>query len=331
MRPSLGVLITYYNEGELLTECLDSLLSGSVKPDEILIYDDASGDPAERYVKRHHPVRIIHGKENIGAGRARNELMRASACDLIHLHDADDLFDPRWCITVRETAAGDETDLILSNVLDMDPDSTDRALTPHYDFRELRSSKDLLHFFLAEYTTIMTPMTTYRRELALRAGGFLPRETLTCAEEYEFHMRLFSLGIKFHVLEEGLVIRRARPNSLSRDASLEIRPETFADGIKSLRLIKDWLPARYHPLLPDVLHRRGVGLFRKGRRGEARSAFRLAQKWGGPLYRKQPPAYRMLAGTFGPEFAEWVVHFYSRSIPSKLRSRIKSLTSNVLQ
>ncbi|MGH7198477.1 MAG: glycosyltransferase family 2 protein, partial [Candidatus Omnitrophota bacterium] len=41
------MLITYHNEGELLTECLDTLLSGPDTPDEILIYDDASGDPAE--------------------------------------------------------------------------------------------------------------------------------------------------------------------------------------------------------------------------------------------------------------------------------------------
>jgi len=42
MPPTISVLITYYNERELLTECLRSLAAQTQLPDEILIYDDAS-------------------------------------------------------------------------------------------------------------------------------------------------------------------------------------------------------------------------------------------------------------------------------------------------
>ncbi|MGH7197405.1 MAG: glycosyltransferase family 2 protein, partial [Candidatus Omnitrophota bacterium] len=214
-RPSLGVLVTYHNEGELLTECLDTLLSGSDTPDEILIYDDASGDPAERYVKKEHPVRIIRGEENIGIGLARNELMRASQSDFVHFQDADDFFDPRWCAAVRGAIGAGETDLVLNNVSAVEPGSRESAPQRLYDFSELRASKDLLDFFLSEYTYVLVAMSTFRREAALRAGEFLPREVLNFAEDFEFHMRLFALGLKYEVVEEGLVIKRRRPNSLS--------------------------------------------------------------------------------------------------------------------
>ncbi len=312
MRPSLGVLITYFNEGKLLTECLDTLRSGPDKPDEILIYDDASGDPAERYVKEEHRARILRGEKNVGPGLARNELMRASGSDFIHFQDADDLFDPRWCAALRDAIGRGETGIVLNNVSVVDPEGRKTVAPRLYDFRALFQSNDLLDFFLAEYTYILVAMTTFRRESALRVGGFLPRETLTFAEDFEFHMRLFSQDLKFRVIEDALVVKRRRPNSLSRDENVLMRPGVFTDGIKSLHLIREWLPARYHRHLPDIFCRRGAGLFRNGRLPEARTAFRLAREWGGADYHKQPRAYRLLAKTFGPEFAEWIVFFYSQ-------------------
>jgi hypothetical protein len=189
-----------------------------------------------------------------------------------------------------------------------------------YNFKKLIVSQDLLHFFLAEYTFVLVAATTFRRESALRIGGFLPRETLNFAEDYEFHIRLFTLGMTFKFIEDSLTTRRRRSNSLSLDARVCMRPEVFLDGVKCLHLIREWLPPRYHAHLPDIVHRRGTHLFRSGWRHEARRAFRIAREWGGPRYRKKPGIYRWLAKTFGPEFAEWMVFFYSRLKSRKLWS-----------
>ena len=69
----LSVLITYHNEGELLTECLESLFQQEDRPDEVLIYDDASSVPAEKFVK-YFPVKIIRGEKNKGPAIGRNKL-----------------------------------------------------------------------------------------------------------------------------------------------------------------------------------------------------------------------------------------------------------------
>jgi glycosyltransferase involved in cell wall biosynthesis len=325
MRPSLGVLITYHNEGRLLAECLDTLLAQSDRPDEILIFDDASSDPAEKHVEEgRQGVRILRGEKNMGAGLARNELLRLSRSDFIHFQDADDFFDPSWCGSVRAAIDTGEADIILNNVSAVDAAGTAVIASKLYNFHGLFLANDLTAFFLTEYTNILVAMTTFRREAALSAGGFLPRETLTFAEDFEFHIRLFAQGSKFKVIPDALVIKRRRPDSLSRDGSRRLRPEVFTDAIKSLQLIGEWLPSRYQCFLPDLFCRRGASLFRIGRRREARLAFRQAREWGKPLYRSQPWAYRTLARTFGPELPEWTFLFYSRWVPSKLRSRIKS-------
>lgn len=80
MAVTIAVLITYHNEGPLLTECLDSLRRGGSQPDEVLIYDDASDIPPEPYIPAGMPVRVITD-ERIGdrpVGAMRCSRLRAA-------------------------------------------------------------------------------------------------------------------------------------------------------------------------------------------------------------------------------------------------------------
>ncbi|HEY0810451.1 MAG TPA: glycosyltransferase family 2 protein, partial [Longimicrobiales bacterium] len=88
----LSVLITYYNEGRWLTDCLQSVLPQLTADDEVIVYDDASHTPAQAYLPDDSRVRLLRGKTNVGPARGRNELIAASTGTHIHFHDADDLF-----------------------------------------------------------------------------------------------------------------------------------------------------------------------------------------------------------------------------------------------
>ena len=61
MKPSISVLVTCWNEKETLWECIDSVLKQTVRPDEIIVYDNASSAPADRCVSEGSPVKIIRG------------------------------------------------------------------------------------------------------------------------------------------------------------------------------------------------------------------------------------------------------------------------------
>ncbi|MGH7198400.1 MAG: glycosyltransferase family 2 protein [Candidatus Omnitrophota bacterium] len=274
MPPSLGVLITYYNEGPLLTECLDTLLSGLDKPDEILVYDDASQDPAERYVRDHHPVRIIRGNENIGIGRARNELMKASQSDFIHFQDADDFFDPEWCQKVRERIGDGDVDIVFNNVSLVDIHTQNEQAERFSWLSGLEESGDLVLFFLVKATPLWVAMLTFRRRHGLEAGGYPPREVIDVVEDREFHMRLFARGLKHRVVDEPLVLKLKRPNSLSCDHEAKVRREIHVAHVKVWGMLLDWLPVHYHPRAAINLLRDNILLYPLGEIELARQAVR---------------------------------------------------------
>src|SRR5205807_8952919 len=113
---SVGVLITYYGERELLRECLESVAQQTRLPDEILIYDDASDAPAEKYVPQGLPVTVLRGAENRGPAYGRNRLLHASTSSFVHFHDADDLFSPGWHTRVSDALDATGADAVFTEI-----------------------------------------------------------------------------------------------------------------------------------------------------------------------------------------------------------------------
>src|SRR5262245_29459086 len=101
MDVTIAVLITYHGEKGLLHECLKSLTNQGAAPDEILVYDDASGAPAQNFLPDGLAVTVLRGDENRGPAYGRNRLLGACKSAYVHFHDADDLFNPQWSVRVR--------------------------------------------------------------------------------------------------------------------------------------------------------------------------------------------------------------------------------------
>lgn len=92
----ISILITYYNERELLTECLCLCYHQLEPTDEIIIYDDASHNPAIDYIPAGVSARVIRGEIDRGPSAGRNILLAESRCNYVHFHDSDDVFAPEW-------------------------------------------------------------------------------------------------------------------------------------------------------------------------------------------------------------------------------------------
>lgn len=91
---SVSVIIPAYNCENTVSRAVDSILSGSILPMEILLYDDFSNDNtaktlgalAEKYTR----VKAYFGNENRGAGEARQFLIDKASGDYFAFMDADD-------------------------------------------------------------------------------------------------------------------------------------------------------------------------------------------------------------------------------------------------
>ena len=312
--PSIAVLITYYNERELLTDCLNSLLLGEEQPNEILIYDDASQHSPEQYVPSGCPTTIIHGEVNRGPSFGRNALLRESQCDYIHFHDADDLFLPDWCRRVRRTIEDTQVDSIFTEISSYSNGSLvcERVL----GIEQLLNEKDLLRFAIRG--AILVPAGTYSRAKVVELGGY--REDLWQSEDYDFHVRLAASGLSYQVITDPLIQIRIRPSSRSQD-----RLEVWTSAIKAIARLASELPIDYRVDLAEAAARIGSSLYRMSAFTEARGAFNLAYDIGPPTYAQQRSVYRIVAGRYGPEVAENFGAIYRNIMPEKVR---KFLASN---
>ncbi len=308
MRPSVGVLIPYFNEASLFRENLDSLLSQEVKPDEILIYDDASDVPPDPYVPKGLPVQILRGQVNRGPSYSRNVLSRTSRSDYIHFQDADDLFQPAWCRRVREAIdqTGAEAIFTEMTLLEGHQVILERAAA----LNELAETKNLANFCFQ----CMLPLQamTVRREVIDRIGGF--RESLRLSEDWDYQARLGVSGIRFAIVEEPLILKRRRSGSLSAD----LLP-CLISSRQAIQFLSEELPPQYRSDLAEAAAYNGSALFQMGAWEEAKKSWRLAHQLGPPTFSRFRWRYRALARSFGPEAAENIGALYRRIIPEGLR------------
>mgnify|MGYP003588921660 CR=1 FL=1 len=76
MIPKVSVIIPVHNCAPWLKECLDSIISQSLRDLEIICVDDASTDNSlsilNGYAQKDPRIRVVTSSENLGAGLARN-------------------------------------------------------------------------------------------------------------------------------------------------------------------------------------------------------------------------------------------------------------------
>lgn len=92
--PTVSIIVPTFNRAHYLPECLDSLVTQTVPPLEIIVVDDGSEDGTKEVVTRYGPpVRYVH-KENGGKPSAVNLALKQCRGDLIWLFDDDDVALP---------------------------------------------------------------------------------------------------------------------------------------------------------------------------------------------------------------------------------------------
>ncbi|MEW6536569.1 MAG: glycosyltransferase family 2 protein [Candidatus Auribacterota bacterium] len=97
MAQGISVIIPAYNRGKFIEECLKSVFTQTVQPDEIIVVDDGSKDNTPEIIKKlqkqHPTLRYIH-QPNAGSAVARSTGLLASNNDIIAFLDSDDLWEP---------------------------------------------------------------------------------------------------------------------------------------------------------------------------------------------------------------------------------------------
>jgi len=320
MSRSLSILITYHNEKELLTECLKSL-AGQLDPcDEILIYDDASENPPQKYVPKGMFARVYREEACKGPSYGRNFLLNKARGEFVHFHDADDWFSESWARRIRRLMISTPCEAIFTEVSSY---KDGKLVAPEVlGLKEITSPDKLLPFCIEKF--MLVPSGTYKRETVLKLGGY--REALWQSEDFDFHVRMANTGVRFELIPEPLVCIRLRAESRSQK-----RDESLGDAVKALELLSTEVPSQYLPTLAKKAAKLGSDLFELGYRKKAREAFKLVKKLGPVSYDYKPAFYQKIADLWGQESAEWFALAYRAIVPEGVRKKNRDASSSKLE
>lgn len=110
----VSVIIPVYNAERYLRQCVDSVLSQTLRELEVILVDDGSvdrsGEICDEYARANGRVRVIH-KQNGGAGFARNAGLESAKGEYVTFLDSDDYIDPDMYAVMYRRAKEAQADI----------------------------------------------------------------------------------------------------------------------------------------------------------------------------------------------------------------------------
>ncbi len=203
----ISLLIPAYNAASTLSETLDSVLSQTRPPDEVILVDDGSSDDTRRVVERHSCEVIVIGQPQTGPAAALNLAMQHASGDLFAFLDADDLWIPGK-LERQETKlleVGGDCDGVLGHVESFlspvaTPQEASRLVVPQ-----------------GAQPGWLTGTLLVKAEVFQRIGYF--SDDLTNGFAIDWFDRARSAGVRFHMSSHTVLRRRIHSGSLaSRNA-----------------------------------------------------------------------------------------------------------------
>lgn len=206
---TISILIPSYNRGQFLRESIESVLSQTVRPDEVLLIDDGSSDDTAlicREYESRYPelIRFAQNKENLGIVATFNKAMDLSKGDYVCILASDDRLEPKYIEYTSRTlnenpnVAIAYTDYILFG---------SRAKEVYEDHLPERRGGILdegrYRICFPEFTeeaisgphSFMHGTSMYRRKAYVDAGGSYRHEG-TEPEDYNLFKRMIAAGWK---------------------------------------------------------------------------------------------------------------------------------------
>lgn len=129
--PEISVIVTCYNEGKYVGECLDSLVGQTFKDFEVIAVNDGSSDNSPKIIKtyagKYNNIKFID-QPNRGIVAARNNGIAASSGKYIFPLDGDDKISPD-CLAKLDRAMKDgKGDIITFRVYRFGTENTEMFL-----------------------------------------------------------------------------------------------------------------------------------------------------------------------------------------------------------
>lgn len=239
----ISICIPTYNRPKLLMEALNSCLSQTLKPFEIIIGDDSRNRSTQEAIRNLKESMedggcIRYYKNPVSLGQAANVntlIKRVKGDKMVLLHD-DDLLLP-WALSVMAAAFEEDPGLgavfgkqyIIDNEGKVDMDQSEE--NNRYFFR---SSQYVDHPLSALESSVVQqfPNDSYMVDSQLaKQVKYRKKEDIGNAGDFDFGLRLAQSGTRFHYIDQYLSKYRVTPSSVARDGT--------DSGFRAYKIISD--------------------------------------------------------------------------------------------
>lgn len=202
---SIGVVVTYYNEGDKIFAALESLENQSDKDFQIIIVKDKSSDEDSNNIaiqlKKNYCV--IQLEENLGLSGARNTGINHLFVDIIVPLDADDILPVDTILKVRSKFIQHPEvdfvygDYIINYIENNEKEFRDLSIITNHN-NELVIKKLLMNWKLLG-------TSPFRKPLWDRIGGYSLDFSNTC-QDVDFFLRALRVKAKSKYLNDVIYV-----------------------------------------------------------------------------------------------------------------------------
>ena len=245
--PAISVIVTLYNYGAYIRQCLKSLedshtaaIPGGI---EVVIVNDASTDDSLKQAmvaqrNSRHPVRIIDKRLNTGLADARNIGLQLARAPYAFIMDADNLVFPHALEQLHARIVKDDSAAVYSILCRFQSRQSDR--------------KGLLSYFdwdpqmLVEFPYI-DAMAMFDREQLIKIGGYdneLYKLGWFGWEDYDLWLRIAGARLCVSFLPNVLCLYRHHDRAMSNTTNLFERELVAHLFQKHRALIERYSPKR---------------------------------------------------------------------------------------
>jgi len=296
----VSTIVPVYNRAAMLVEAVESVVSQTYRPIEIIIVDDGSTDEDTlrtivSLAGKYPEVRAIR-RENGGPGAARESGRIAAQGEFIQYLDSDDILLPdKFTLQVRALRNTPDAGVAYGIVRYRDSDGREIACT----WKQANQNQRYLFpsILISRWWETASPL--FRRGVSDLAG---PWTFLRIEEDWEYDARVAALGVQLVFVPEVIAEHRDhRSDRLSRGAPLD--SQRLHDRAVAHQLIASHAAAAHIPATLPEMKFFARDLFRLGRlcsaaglRSDAREllgiARNIAPRW-------DLIAFQLLATTIG--------------------------------
>jgi glycosyltransferase involved in cell wall biosynthesis len=207
--PSFSIVIPAYQAAATIGEAVESALSQTLPPVEVVVCDDGSTDDIEAALAPFREEIVVIRQKNGGEGAAKAAATEVATGDFVALLDADDVYLPERLEAFAELAASrPDLDLLTTDAfLESDGCVVRRCYADGWEFETENQRLEILR------RNFVFGSAAVRRARLLDVGGF--DRTLRFVADWDLWIRLILTGSRTGLIDEPLYRYRVGPTALS--------------------------------------------------------------------------------------------------------------------